>query len=627
MIEDLLQYRVRCSLDVPGVRCDWFQEHWETFRHCCNPGRLKITLSLSVMTMKILVRLASFLTVMLTSLSLAWAQTPQDARITASHPGFGALKSDLKALIDLTLPAEKTQWENIEGYIDTFAIGVDEARPVFVSVLTGLKPTANLIWAPLPTGQQLFKDFRENLESLGYELVRDAKDHTLYRLEQDPEYGWVRVLSDIQYAVFVISEDKASLPALKELILKAQLPKVKIEGNMMAELVNDDASPEAQKHRKAAFDEVRRMGMEPIKKRPEESNTDFELRKLAVVHQMNEGERLLAETARLFAVLNMDKKAPGAPAASLSISATAIPGSSLAAAIEEIGKQPDAFAGIAKFEGSALSGRLNHPIDPMRQANFLEFVSLTEKNLMDRIKASKTLSDAEKQNSSDVGKGVMDVVRAGIKSGWTNGFIESVPDGKGDFVTIAAVSTPAATQLNTVLPGLAKAGAGSIVEMNLDKQGDINIHRVQLAEGFVDIFDKVFGVKKELFIGVGPTHVWLASGVNSKDVLKKTIAGLGTPQSTTTPLHVEVKFLPWIQRFDEIAKTDPPGKTTEELEGQREKARRRARAIASFANGADGVVVDFKVVNGEVKGLITLETGLLRLAGKMMSAFSHENFE
>lgn len=584
-------------------------------------------LSVSVMKMKIAVRLASALFVTLMSFSVASAQTPQDARITVLHPGFGALKTDLKTLIDLTLPAEQTQWANIEGYIDTFAIGVDETRPVYVSVLSGLKPTATLIWVPLSPGQQLFKDFRENLESLGYVVTRDAKDHSLFQLDQDPEYGWVRVLSDIQYAVFVLTDNKALLPELKQLILKAQLPKGKTDGNMAAELVNDDASPEAQKHRVEAFAEIRRAGMEPIKKRPDESGTEFELRKLAVEQQMDEGERLMAESARLSAVLKMDKKTPGAPTASLDISATAIPGSSLAATIKEFGIQPDAFAGMAKFDGSALSVRLNTPIDAMRQSHFVAFVDLSEKDLFDHITSSKTLSDTEKTNSKEVSKGVMDVVRAGIRSGWTNDFIESVPDGKGDFVTIAAASTPAAEQLNTILPGIAKAGAGSVVEMNIDKQGDVAIHRVQLNEGFVDIFDRIFGAKKEFFVGVAPTRVWLASGENSKEKLKQTIAGLGEPKATTTTVHVEMKMLPWVQHWEETAKKELPGKTTEELEIQREWARRRARAIAAFSSGGDSMTVDLKVVNDEFTGRIVMETGLLRFAGKMMSAFSKANFE
>lgn len=577
--------------------------------------------------MKIFHHLVLLLATTVISISSAAAQAPQDAQITISHPGFGSLKADLKSVLDLTLPAEQTQWENIEGYIDTFSIGIDEARPVYVNVLTGVKPNVILLWIPLTAKQQLFKEFRENLESLGYEVTRDAKDVTLFMLSQDAESGWIRVLSTERYAALVLTSDKTALPGLKELILKAVLPTNKVVGNMDAELINNDVTGPAQAKRKEAFQEVRRVSMEAIQKRPSESATEFELRKLAVKQQMDEGERVLAELARGFLSLVLDKKVPGAPTASLKLSASAIPGTSLDAAIQQINTQPDAFAGLRKFKDSALSGRLNHPVDPMRQANFIAFLALTEQDMADRLKASKERTEAEKQTSLKVTTGVLDVIRSSINAGWMNGFVESVPDGKGDFTSVAAFSAPGAGDLTAVLPELANAGKGNLVEMNVDKQGDVAIHRIQLAEGYIDIVDRVFGAKKDLFVGIGPAHVWLASGVGGKEKLKETIAGLGAPQTTDHPVHLEINCLPWVQRFEEAARKDPPGKTPEEQEVQREWARRRARAIASFQNGGDRIVLDFHVKNGQVTGDLTLDHGLLRFAGKLMSAFSKANFE
>ena len=392
--------------------------------------------------MKLALYFAILLTTAFGPAAAAIAQSPQDARITISHPGFGSLKADLKTLIDLTLPAEQSQWENIEGYIDTFAIGIDDGRPVLVSAVTGIKPNALLIWVPLAATPPLFKEFRENLESLGYEIARDSKDHSLYQISQDPEFGWLRVVAETKYAVFVLTSDKATMPALKNLILKVQMPEGEIVGNMSAEILNTDGSQEAQKHRRDAFGEVRRVSMEAVQKRPEESATEFDLRKLAVKQQMDEGERLLAEAGRIAMILKLDKKTPAAPVASLSVSATAIMGSSLADAINQIGTQPDAFAGLAKFPGSALSGRLNHPVDPMRQANILAFLSLTEKDMADRLKSSKERTDAEKEMSNKVTTGVLDVMRSSINAGWLNGFIEAIPDGKGDFITVGAFSSP-----------------------------------------------------------------------------------------------------------------------------------------------------------------------------------------
>ena len=585
----------------------------------------RIPHNLSVIPMKIAARFATALVALLFTLTPVVGQSPQDAVITISHPGFTALKADLKAVLDLTLPAEQKQLENIEGYIDTLSEGVDQKQPVYVNVITGTKPNSLLLWIPLKDKQ--FQAFRDNLVSLGYAVERDNKDTNLYNLDQAPEFGLVRLIPGTGYVGVILTENKDALKTLKDMLQKAVPPAGAVADNMSAELVNADESEVAQKHRKEAYAEVRRASMEAIKKRPNESATEFEVRRLAVDNQMDEGERMLAEASKLSAVLKLDQKDPAGLKASLLIGAKVIAGTSLDTAIKQFGTQPDVFATIAKEQGSALSMRLNHPIDPMRQENMTGFLDAIQKDLEARLVTSKERSDTEKAAIKKTAAGVLDVLRASIKAGWANAFVESVPDGQGGFFSIAAFAAPAAQDLNTILPELAAAAKGNVVEMNVDKQGDVAIHRIVMAEGVSDLFDRVFGVKKDIFVGVGPAQIWMASGLDAKERLKKTIAGLGAPATSDTPLHIEAKLLPIMQRLDDIAKTDPPGKTTEEQEGQRSRARTRARAIAAMKDGGDGAVMTFKVANGSVDGTITLETGVLRWVGKMMSAFSSENFE
>lgn len=581
----------------------------------------------SVNAMKIAVRLAATLLCTLSLLVPAAAQGPQDAQITVAHPGFDALKADLKKILDLTTPAEQTQWENIEGYIDTFVVGTDGGRQVQVQVLTGLNPSGLLIAVPLAESQPLFKEFRENIESLGYEVARDSKDQTLYKLSQDPEFGWLRVVPDIKYAFFILTQNADQLPALREIIMKATLKDVTINGNMIAQLTNPDPSKPAQDVRRKAFDGVRNPAMEKIQKRPEESQTEFELRQLATKLTMDEGERIVAETDLLSLMLKIDASKEGAPTANLLSSYKAIAGSSMADVMAQFNAQPDVFESVAKFPGSALSIRLNHPVDAMRQKNFTEFLDLTQKDMAARLEASKERTAAEKDASNKVIAGVTNVIKASITAGWFNAFVESVPDGKGDFMTMIAYTTPAAKDLNTILPDLAKAGSGTIVEMNKDKAGDVDIHRIQLAEGFIDLFDDVFGAKKDIFVGIGKDQVWMASGADALAQLKTAITKLGAPKATTTPLHVEIKLLPWAKRIDDIKKKAEKPTNADELELWRAAERRRARAIAAFEQGNDNVVLDFKVANGELSGDLMIDTGMLRFVGKMMSAFSKENLE
>lgn len=600
--------------------------------------------------MKIAARFASALVALLLTLCPASGQTPQDATITISHPGIDFLKTDLKNVIDLTLPAEQEQWPNIEGYIDTLTEGVEGKQPAYVSVITGTKPNALLIWVPL-SGKS-FKQFRENLESLGYSVTRDAKDTNLYLLEQEEtEYGYARVIPATGYCGLVLKsaqlvdekdaegkdekelaakraqEKKDALAVLIDLISKSTPPTAKIDGNMLAELSNSDGSDAGQQHRRQAYAEVRRASMEVVKKRPEESATEFELRRLAVEQQLDEGERMLAEFSKVTAVLKLDAKDPAKLKSALVLTAKPIAGSSLETATKQFGTQPDVFGSIRKEAGSAMSVRVNHPIDSMRQKNAIAFLNALQKDIDARAATSRERSDSEKAAITKSTVGVLDVLRASINAGWANGFAESVPDGKGGFFSIAAFAAPAAADLNKVLPELAAAAKGNVVEMNVDKQGDVAIHRIVMAEGVSDLFDRVFGVKKDIFVGVGASQIWIASGLDALPRLKKTIENLGAPVSSNCPLHVEVSLLPIIQRMDDIAKTDPPGKTPEEQEGQRSRARTRARAIAAMKDGGDMAMMDFKVENGEISGEITLETGVLRWVGKMMSAFSKDNLE
>jgi hypothetical protein len=569
------------------------------------------------------------LAVVLFSSFSAVAQSPQDAEITLLHPAVGALKADLKMVLDLATPEEQKQWEDIEGYIDTFATGLDDARPVIVKYLTGVKPNVIVIWAPVNDSQPFFKELRDNFESLGYELSRDTKDRSLYKLSEPGagEYGWLIIHADIKYISFVITTDEAASPGLKDILRAQTLPPMKTDANIAAEIASSDASPAAQKHRREAFGETRSLFMDKIKKRPDESVSRFELRKLASEQLMEEGERLLAEIGKLALSLKLDAKDPAKPVARVQLAVTAIAETQLQGAMDQFGSQPDPFASMKKADGSALSFRVNHPVDPMRIENFTEFIGATEKEVASRINASTTKSANEKAASNKLSTGVMDIARETVKSGWISGFIEGVPAGSGDFRIVSAFSAPTGSQLNTLLPELANAGKGNVVEMNVDKQGEVAIHRIQLAEGFVEVFDEIWGTQKDVFIGVSPTHVWLGSGPGALDAMKQALASVGDPASSSSPLSLEMKMLPWVKRWDDIAKKEPPGKTPEAQEKQRADARVRARAIAAMTDGDDLLSMNFSYADKELTGEVTTDTGLVRFFAKMMAAFSKENFQ
>ncbi len=578
--------------------------------------------------MRIAIRATFFVLMTLAIISVAPGQTPQDSRITVAHPGFTLLKSDLKKTLDLTSAAEQKQWENIQGYIDTFIIGIDETREVQVQVMTGISPTGYLICVPLQAASDPSKLFRENLDSLGYKIMRNPEDRKLYSIESDAnEYGWMKIDAELHYAFFMITTDKTLLPELKEIVVKAALTPTTLSDNMIAELKNTDASAESITHRTKAFKPIRDKNMALIKQRPDEKATAFQLRQSSARQLYDEAERIMSESDQMLVTLTMDHSNSALPKVNLRITVTAIPGTAMEATIAQYGTQTDAFAGLARLSGTALTLRANHPLDELRKKHLKESLALTRANIEASLVSKKTISDAERIAFSKFVAGVLGVLESSVDSAHLNGAVESIPDGDGHFTTVGGFVSPAAAELNTILPLLADAGKGNSVQMNLEKVADVDIHKIQIAQGFISTFDRLFGTHEYLFVGVGPQKVWLATGKGGLEILKSTIQAVGEPAANPVVLRVDGNMLPWAKLFDSLAKKEKPGTLTDDEEKlRREQARVRERAIAAMATEDDFSIV-ITTEGSMWVGDFTSNTGLLRFVGKMMSAFSKENFE
>jgi len=588
--------------------------------------------------MKLITRLTSTLALILLCTSQTVAQTPQDAQITIQHPGFQVLKKDLKSLLDLGTPAEQKQWSNIEDFIDTFVAGIDSSRPFQVQVLAGMTPSGYLAALPLDGG---FQTFRDNVEGLGYELKRDTKDTSLYQFnmtvdsEQEAtpgteaveDVGWMKVLSDVEYLVLAMSSKRSSLPRLKELTLATKTGEFPGGTTAVMQLLNPDATPAGQQHRRTIFAGSRKSTMDALQKRPDETATRYDMRKLSSNLMLDEVERAAAESQELKISMQMDHATPGAPKLSVQGDLAAIPETGLATALQQFNSRPDAFAGIARFPGSALSLRINHPVDDMRKAGMVSFLNLVRDEISAKL---KTVSQRPASEKAAIDKTVSDIIthlRSGIESGWMNVFVESVPDGKGGFNSIGAYNAANAAALTDILPGMKDMHPGTQVELNVDKVGDYAIHRVQLGEGLLDVFDRLFGVRRDTFVAVGTDYVWLSSGENALDALKKSLASLAPPAPVPAAVHLEISMLPWARQMNDFYSKQTPPKEREALSAWKAAERSRTRGLEAFEKGSDSIVVDVKAEAGHLLTSISLDTGILRFIGKEMAAFSKENLE
>ena len=335
----------------------------------------------------------------------------------------------------------------------------------------------------------------------------------------------------------------------------------------------------------------------------------------------------MSQADQLLVTLTMDRTAPATPKINLRATASPIAGTSMEATIAQYNGLTDAFAGLQRIQGSALSVRVNHPLDELRKKHLTETLTLTKADIEAGLTANKTRSDAEKEAFKKFTTGVLGVLEASVKSGHLNGVIESIPDAADHTTSVFVFVSPGAAELNQILPLLTDAGKGNTVQMNAEKVGDVDIHKIQIAEGFIDAFDKLFGSHEDLFVGVGSEKVWIASGKNGLETLKTTITAVGAAAPNPVVLKIEGNLLPWAKRIDSVAKKEKPvNLTADEEKLRRERARVRERALSALATEDDfSLVVTTEA--GAWVGELTSNTGLLRFVGKMMAAFAKENFE
>jgi hypothetical protein len=390
-------------------------------------------------------------------------------------------------------------------------------------------------------------------------------------------------------------------------------------------LINKAHAIEDQQKRSASFGDLRANRMDLLQKRPAESITEFNLRKGAISHQLEELERLMVEgnDLRARAFLNLANKS-----ARILFTGDGIPKTSLAQSIQLFNQHEDAFASVAKAENSILSLRVNHPIDDLRQNNANEFIELLNTDVEARIVASERLSDDQKTAVRELHSGVMTVLTDSIGSGNVNGFIETWLNADDKFVSVGGIAAVDASRLDDTLALIARTGTGNKVDIAVEKVGDVTIHRIQLAKGFLKLLDRFFGEDTAVLIGTSSDSVWFATGPDSLDALKKTISDLQEPAGSDVILRVEAKLLPWAKHAQKVVDATPEPVAVDDRRIRRDRKRDLARAVAAFGTGEqDDVKFDVTVNGGTVSGEVFINSGLLRFVGKELSGFSKDNLD
>ena len=106
--------------------------------------------------------------------------------------------------------------------------------------------------------------------------------------------------------------------------------------------------------------------------------------------------------------------------------------------------------------------------------------------------------------------------------------------------------------------------------------------------------------------------------------MKDMIGQMQDPEKNDVTLHSTASLLPWMTRLKEIADARPQPEDIEARQAWRDDLRRMGDAVEAMASD-DKWSLDVSAEADSVSGVMEFDTGLLRFAGKQVSAFTKEN--
>jgi hypothetical protein len=517
----------------------------------------------------------------------------------------------------------------VRGYMeDVFLLGVDPAKPVRIDLILGDKRVFYRSSFPISHLTSPKRDgFLDNLDAFG---ITNKKLRTNYYKLSGAFAGWLRYKDG--YAI--IAEREEDVPLGIEDPRKDLAPLLEKKYDAALLFRNTATKPDALAARKKAFQSVREEALAALKPKEGEPKEDFALRKLAAQQQMNELERFYVESEEL--VMGWTT---AVPKGWMDIQLRPIPGTSLEQAVKQLGVQPSYFANIKLAEKPVLNGRVNHPLDEMRQKQFSEFFAELETSLKAKTDSRSELSAEDKTSRKKAVEIVIGMLDRGAKGGLVDGFIDmhEAQGGKKTIVAgVKAADMDAAVDLVQILPA---AKLADKVDTNVDEAGAVKIHAVVVPKNDQANFRDFFGTDT-FYVGTGPESLWYAAGANALEELKAAIAKVGEtpmpkPEGDTPFVDLMVKVGPWLELRDkQKAKEQKAGPTTtakktdEEAKKEQDRNELRKLALETFAKqGEDYVSLQLRRTGNQVEGNLTTYPGILRFVGAAVAKFSRETLE
>ena len=551
--------------------------------------------------------------------------------VTIMLSGTGELESDLEAIMKMGGKASEEQWPIIQAILPAFTAGIDPAKPIRVDIIFGKERDYRISIPYLKD-----KDLLANIQ--GFIGGKPRRIGTgLYALNAPAFTGFLRDNTKIKY--MIIAADRDNIPANFDPV--PDLQPLLAAGYDMAASVKNTA--DGVEDRKKAIDDLRKELLGGLKKTAEETDLEFKIRQVGLVHQLEELERLFADSESLVIGWTTDavKKE-----ARMDLELVALPDSTLEKSIVEVAAKPSLFSSAAKSEQSMFFGRVNHALDEMRKAHLAEMLGLLNEQAIVQVETSESIAADKKGAAKDGATAFFDMLKEGSVMGVFDGFMDVQYGEKGRSI-VGTIRAADGAKIDGVLASLKEAGwdvelAGAVpaaeeasaekkdvkeesaaekADAEVKPEGDaakkateetseekdavdpaakpeektspadapkkseLAIHKVKVPAIGESDFQNLFGEDVTLLVTGTANGVYYSAGPGAEDLLRKVVAESGEDAAKNDGTFVEIwaKLGPWLEYLKERRERREAGEDLSKLTKEEQMARKERAEFRDMA--------------------------------------------
>jgi len=564
-----------------------------------------------------------------------------DDRVVTFLVSADELIADAKHIV-VGLAKENKAWENsVLPNLEIWLFGVETSKPVGLDVQFDPQVGRALDFhVPIANRKEFLNS---NLGDVGVVTKQDRKNRDLYELSEVLE-GWLlftKTQDGQEYGSIVTN--KSNLPTKSPVGKWEIFKKAGYEAG-----IRWVATEATRAEREKGFAKMLSEVTSNIKKRPDETAAQFELRKLTVEQNATRLTRMLSNTAELMAGWSTDAKAKKYGGSS---TMTGLPGTDVEKNIQSMGTVPSKFATVTTPDNSAMSARVMLPLTEQYQKEQAQLYEVSLTSLKERIDGKEDISADEKTGRKELSTKLMQMASDSLKLGWLDVYAELVPSNSlyNGVLGLRVQDSAIAKEIVELLP---KAQKNWAVKLDVAEEAGAKIHMVDMKGKLPATLKTYFGDAGEGYIATGDQTVWLAAGPEGLDRLKAALKAASTEgKGESPPVKVVMHVHPALKigksltedRDIEIFRTlkegfflkggqgggeEKPGKKKPEERKVNRNALQNFKwhdtALKALEGGKDVVTLEVKKDGNALLGEMNAEEGVMTAVGKVIAKFTVE---